>query len=378
MRQIRIVILTCVLAMLAIPGIAQSPARKIKPADRLIVQCKEESALSKTYKVTKDGVILVDFLGAFSVEGLTEDEASVAMSKKLVDERILKSATVKVQIEGQEPSKEPTPPKDPLQQVKVSGAVANPGAVNLTSGTKLSEIIKLSNPTENADLAKIEVKSADGSIRIFDLSKSDSDIVMANGDQIQVPVKQIIPSHVEVYVMGGVLHPGSVSLSEKFTVRHAIEAAGGFVALAVKQRVRIERNGQSVETLDLTDESLDKPLLSLDKVIVDVTESRNYVQVSGAVNNPGFVVLDSQNTLTETLKSAGGLATGGQSTKIEIRSQGQKKPRIVNFDDVQQGFMGDIKLKAGDEVFVPGKNKNDKMRTRAIAGAALVWFLFGR
>ena len=57
----------------------------IKPGDRLRLLCEEEATLNREYTVSDAGIILVDFLGAIKVEGLTEQEAALAIAKQLID-----------------------------------------------------------------------------------------------------------------------------------------------------------------------------------------------------------------------------------------------------------------------------------------------------
>ena len=82
MTKALLILLSLLLAALAL---AQD-APKIKAGDMLRLTCEEEATLNKEYAVSRQGMILVDFLGAFKVEGMTESEAADAISKKLVDE----------------------------------------------------------------------------------------------------------------------------------------------------------------------------------------------------------------------------------------------------------------------------------------------------
>lgn len=374
---------------------AQDAVAKIQALDKVNIACVEERLLSKTYKVSKDGVILMDFLGAVEVLGLTETEAADKISKKLVSDRILRKATIEVQRvkpEGETtPVKtDPTPteptPKDPVQKetppvtvavVKYSGAIKNPGEMVFREGLKFSELLAAAGPNETTDLESITIKSADGTIKKVSATNLNDGLALRAGDDIVFSPKPV-PTTFEVFVSGGVTKPGSLTLPLQTTVRNAIEAAGGFVGTAAKDKVRIERDGQIIQTLDLTQPSTDFALAANDRVVVDLIEKRAYVQVDGAVANPGYFVVTPGMKLGEAISAAGGYSTKAKLDKVEILSAGESKPRIVNFKEIEQGYSGDIVLKAGDVVKVPSSKARNNTPVKVVAGVAAYLLIFRR
>src|SRR5262249_26630802 len=149
----------------------------------------------------------------------------------------------------------------------------------------------------------------------------------------------------DVYVFGGVTKPGAVKLSGTSTVRAAIEAAGGFTPTGVKKKVRLERDGATAQTLDLSVESTDAPLKTNDRIVVDTEERRAYVQVEGAVNTPGFFVATPGMKLGEALAAANGTTGKARLEKVQVYAQGSKKPIEVNYKEIEQGYSGDVLLK---------------------------------
>lgn len=403
-------LVSCVLIVGGALAWAQDSVKKIQALDKLKVTCSEESLLSKTYKVTKDGVILVDFLGAVDVQGLTEKEAADKLSQKLVSDRILKKATVTVAFEGasskpaeskpaetnpaeskptdtkptesapagskpSEPSETVTPTAAP---VKYSGAVKAAGEIAFREGIKLSEVIKASGATEAADLQHVTLKSADGAVRTLDANNPADDMVLKPGDEITIPERKKEAAPNEIYVMGGVARPGAVTLSGPMTVKAAIEAAGGFTSLATKKKVTVERPGQAVQTLDMSVPEADLAVLPNDKIVVEVSESRAYVQVDGAVRNPGYFMVRPGMKLSEAIESAGGLLPKARTERIKVVPSTGGKGREVNYQEIIQGFSGDIVLQPGDQVTVPGAKKKDTLPLKLAAGATAFWLIFGR
>lgn len=398
------IILTFALALI---GFAQTDAaRKIAPGDKLKITCKEEPALSKTYSVTDDGKILMDFVGVIEVQNLTPAEAEKRIAEKLVTFSVVRTATVKVEFVGG--SSPPVDPKDPppaANMIKVSGAIQNKELIPFKSGMRVSDVIRASQPTVDADLTKIEVRSADGTKTGVDFSRFDPATNEQNpslraGDEVVFPSKSGAPTDpvkpptdpvkpptdpvVEagpVFILGGVNRPGQIDFAPGMTLRKAIELAGGFSARGDAARVRLERGTDSPQVFDLTDPSKDAAIKPKDQIVVEVVTQRRYLQVNGAVRSPGLVEFHDGITLSQAIQNAGGLAPGAKAKDVVIKRQGTaEKPETikVNYDDVMKGYRGETVLKPGDVVEIPGSKKGLNKTAQIAIGAAIIWFLFGR
>ncbi|MBS1714847.1 MAG: polysaccharide biosynthesis/export family protein [Armatimonadetes bacterium] len=387
----------------------QAAPRKIAPKDVLKLTCAEEELLNKEYKVTKDGVILMDFLGAVEVSGLTDTEAAELVSKKLTQERIVRTATVKVEFKNaapaegvptKSPENKPTEPdkkpaetekkpaddgkaQDPPQTVlpsaerpiRLSGEFKTCGERPYQSGTTVSALVNEVGANEGADVSKIVVKSTDGSTRFVDATKPEPGIALKPGDEI-ILVSTNGPAK-EVYVLGSVAKPGTVKHRPGMTAKAAIEAAGGFAGAGEKKRVSIERNGQIVQTLDETKANADLVIQPEDRVLVETGESRAYIKVDGAVKSPGYFVATPGMKLSEAVAAAGGFAAKAKTKKVQVTSNGGKA-RTIDFDEIEQGYMGDVLLQPGDQVVVPGQKRKDDTLLKLGGGLAAFWLLFGR
>jgi polysaccharide export outer membrane protein len=137
--------------------------------------------------------------------------------------------------------------------VAVMGAVDKPGQFQLQRRVRLLELVSLSGgPTERAgqqvlvahstELSSCE-QTTSPSAKDFDSydlnstlrGEAASNPYVQPGDIITVPEAQ------QVFVVGNVFKPSTISMKEKITVAQAIAMAGGTMSDAKKDRVRILR-----------------------------------------------------------------------------------------------------------------------------------------
>ena len=50
----------------------------------------------------------------------------------------------------------------------------------------------------------------------------------------------------------------------------------------------------------------------------------------------------------------------------------------MNYKEIEQGYAGDVVLKPGDQVIVPGAGKKNDLPMKLGLGFAAYWFLFRR
>lgn len=195
-------LLCLILALLPIAIFAsqETQSRTISNGDRLRMICEEEPTLNQVYTVTDDGLILVDFIGVVEVAGLTPTEAAQRIADRLVDDRILRSATVTITILEQE-----------LGSIAFSGALSVTGLTPFRAGMRLSDVISLAGPLSTANLAAIRIlrKSGDMLTVNFNPDSLDNEFnpVLVEGDEIFVPMTERT-GHISV--LGGVESPGEI------------------------------------------------------------------------------------------------------------------------------------------------------------------------
>lgn len=351
---------------------AQAAPQRIKPGDKVTVTCEEEPTLNREYTITRDGLILVAFIGAVPVAGLTEAEASDRIAKKLVDERILARATVRVRlVEG------------PTQPVRVRGAISSPSEVPWRPEFKLSELLRQVRPTESANLRRIEIQPAVGE-RIFVDTVGDGEMRLAQdpllrpGDDVFVPILERSP---DIIVVGAVNKPGPIAYKAGMTVRQALEAAGGTTVMADLALVRIDLEGGVSDTIDLRDPREDRALKAGDRVTVTPQESVRSAMVQGQVRRPGRVIWRDGLTLTQALTEAGGATRAARLDRVVIirNVDGRRTEIVANADRMYKGLDGAVVLLADDQVIVSEQRRRSANRPLQLAlGAAALFFLFGR
>lgn len=364
---VRVAFLLACVASLCAMALAQD--RIIKPDDKVRLVCEEEPSLTKDYTITKDGLIVLSFIGAVEVQGLTEKQAADKISAKLLEQRILKKATITVSL---------TVPEG--KTIRYSGAVKASGEVPPKDGMRLSDLILVAAPTDAADLERVEITTAVGdkiviNFKQFDGTKMEFNPALRPGDSVFFPIRS---KPLEVYVFGGVGKPGSVPLVAGMKIRAAIEAAGGFAPLADRTKVRIEREGASPQMLDLTLNTVDLDLQPGDRIIVEISQERQYVFLSGEVARPGTVVYTEGMTLSKAIKDAGGPTNSADIAKISLATKASKTVYTYNLNQINQGYAGDVPLAPGDQIMVPKKSGRRTNPLMIAAGVVFMIFFISR
>jgi protein involved in polysaccharide export with SLBB domain len=414
--------------ILSIVCFAQTADQAIKPGDRLTITCDQDESLNRIYKVTEDGLIMVPFLGAVRVEGATTAYVADDIEKRLIEGRVLKEADVTVLFVGQ-----PVPPKP----IKVQGAVSEEGEVSWKEGMRLSDVLRSITPGVGADFSRIRILSLDSAVSIVNFSKFDpgtnaQNPVLRPGDTVVIstkgepkkpvksgpdsktppvkkpPVKPVTKTETPpvtktetppvkkeetppvkpkeepkeepkapVFVLGGIVEPGSVAWSKGLTIRSAIRASGGFTDQADTSRVRIERKNVKAKVYNLTDRALDAPLLPGDQVIVEVIVQKRFLTIDGAVNKPGIVKFRDGLTLTQAIQAAGGFMKSAKKKVIKITRRDGNKSFFVNFEEIERGYRGEPELRPGDSIEIPGAPNRLGKIIRTAAVPALLIFLIG-
>lgn len=413
------------------PAFAQ---QKIKAKDTVRLMCTEEPSLNKNYEVTQDGLILVPFLGAVKVEGMTEKEAAAEVKKQLEQEKILTKATVTIEIVSKQ-----------MKMVSFGGAVGLEAETPWKEGMRLSVIVKLAEPNEKTDLSKVQIVSSDGSKTMVDYTKADlqtnaNNPLIKSGDKIvffaraNKPVtdpgtkptdpgtkppttdpgtkpptdpsdgtgtKTTPPVKAgDIVSIGGeVVLAGDYAFTEGMTLSDALVRTGGFTGLADPGRLTLERGGTKRDLQLPADK--DFKLMSGDKITVakkapstppvtlpgndDPIPPGSVVTVIGSVNKPGPIPFTRGMTMSQAIAAAGGFIDGAKKDRLSLLTPNNTKPRSVDFTEIELRYRGDIVLKPGQTIEVPGPKGTVAMTpetrakvTRMAAGAAILVFLFGQ
>lgn len=160
---------------------------------------------------------------------------------------------------------------------------------------------------------------------------------------------------VEVFVVGEVERPGTVTLSPLSGVVHALMAAGGPTPLGSLRAVSHRRGGRSVGTLDLyaflqAQETVEGPPLQSGDVVV-VPKAPKLVQLHGKVRRPAIYELRGAEGLRALLAYAGGLDAEADAGRIRVDRTLENRSRVT-LDASLASPDQDLILQDGDVVRV--------------------------
>jgi len=298
--------------------------------------CEEEASLNRDYTVTRDGLILISFIGAIPVAGLTPVDAANRVSEELVKQRILARATVRITRVAAENA-----------PVRFRGAVRTAGEISWRDGLRLSDLVKVCDPTVNADTERIEITSADGGKLVTALSANSP---LRPGDLVHFPP---YTGPRELYVLGGVVRPGSMAWTAGLTLGQALTAVGGIGAAGDPNRIRLDRTSREPLRLAIPEDAA-YPLRPLDRIVVEMRPTPVSINLIGDIRRPGSYPLKPGSTLLRAIADAGGIPEGRRATVAVIYRLGTKnnRPIIVDLDRVRRGLQGDVALLAGDRVLI--------------------------
>ena len=249
-------------------------------------------------------------------------------------------------------------------RVQIKGAVFRPGAYELESGMKLSQLIqKADGLKEDAFLSRgyLTRLKADNQTQLisFDvaaiISGKTPDIQLQREDLISISSIFDLQEEFKVSIDGEVREPGVFDYAQNMTVEELIIKAGGFSESASPQRVEISRrvrssdqNSENAKTAELFQIDIDKNLnFSKPKFelapfdIVTVRSAMGYevqrqVKVEGEVLYPGMYTISNKNErISDLVERAGGLTALAYAKGASLKREGISKVKGLDKDDAK-------------------------------------------
>lgn len=374
----------CALLGICLAGIGTPQSVKVESGDRLQVECKEEPRLNGAYEVTRDGLLLLPYVGAVKVGGSTEAEAADRIAKTLVAQRIVRSATVRVAKIGAAVAMTPprAPQALPKPPVKVLGSVKTPGEIAWTEGLRLSDVLRQCEPTTEADLARVRIVSVLGLGRTVAFSSSGStakasDPLLQPGERVFVPLK---PRGPEAQPKSSQQLPAEPRPAPPSSQDPNPTASAPLAAKVPELDPKTMEPGLVSEppSAQPQDPPAQKPQVDPRPAAESPLPVVEKIAVLGAVGEPGTIAFEPGLTLAAAIRRAGGLLTTAKVDQVTlVRGRNQY---TCNLDLVTRGLSSDCALQPGDEIKVPSgkfRSAKDTRRTYA-AGLAVLYFLFGR
>jgi polysaccharide export outer membrane protein len=222
---------------------AGSEDYRVGGGDILEIKVFEEDNLSRTVRVSADGVIAYPLIGKVKVGDLTPLQIADRLTELLARDYLV-NPQVSVNV-AEYVSK----------QVQVLGAVKAPGMYNLTGKASVTTMLaRAGGVAEQGGKTLLLLKAGEQTgelqqphrIDVFTLlNRGDKslDLEVAGGDILFVPRAD------EVYVMGEVTQPGAVVYQEGMTLLQAISKVGAFKPTAATNRIQIIRRVDGKEQI---------------------------------------------------------------------------------------------------------------------------------
>ncbi len=235
-----IMLVVSMMCLLAVPALANQDY-KIGSRDVIKISVYEEADLTKTVRVSSEGMISFPLLGNLKVAGLTVTGLEYKLTRLLAKDYLV-NPQVSVFVEGYHSKK-----------VFVLGAVNKPGSYELMGDATVLEMIsRAEGITEDGGSSLILLRSRPGSKGMLSHNAEEPIVVDLNkllvkGDitrNIMVQDKDVIhvPKADSIFVLGEVKNPGSFKLEGKsITVMQAITMAGGLTRIAAPRRTKVIR-----------------------------------------------------------------------------------------------------------------------------------------
>jgi protein involved in polysaccharide export with SLBB domain len=220
------------------------------------------------------------------------------------------------------------------KHVSMSGAVKRPAIYELKDNESLKDLFAISGGfSENAYQQRLKIYQVGATQRSFkDVAFADIHTYLPqNGDSILIDVLNNTYSN-KLNIQGAVTVPGDYELTQGLTLKGLLEKAGGVKENAYLSRAYINRVDNQLQKqligFDLNElrlrKELDIQLQKNDSVYVPFVENmqqRQYIQLEGAIKNPGVYEFRKGMILEDALLLAGGLTHEADYRKVEVLRQ---------------------------------------------------------
>jgi polysaccharide export outer membrane protein len=221
---------------LLLAAAASASEYEVGPGDVLHVQVYDEADLTTDVEVSRECTVTLALVGRVEVCGHTLGDVERTLNALYAD-GYLKNPTVAVRVAQYH-----------SQRVDVLGEVVQRGPIWLEGPTSLVEVISLAGGTKADNVVDVEVTSADGAVKRYDLralTERPDAVQVRAGDTVVLAAGEV------VYVEGNVKKPGSVTMAEHMTVTQALALAGGPDDFADLRRVLVRHADGSQQRVNI-------------------------------------------------------------------------------------------------------------------------------
>ena len=332
-----------------------------------------------------------DFSDTLNIDLKISSRNIIIESNKIDEEYDL----TQYQIDGQDYNNPYLKPGDILKlnyikdYINISGAVMVSGEYEYKKNEKLSNLINICGGYKsNAALDKIEVTRYinDKDKKIISLNKDGTkNFTLMPYDQILIKPRTDYKRVKSVTVSGEIINPGIYSIDETTTIKEIIDRSGGYSENAdtnkivinnatidrlgdkeltrilaldpkdrsdvdrsyVRARARSKRGGFSNSSFNLSDSIISNYKL-FDKDVIYIPAQYNFVEVIGAVRNPGRYPFNQDSDFKDYIAQAGGATDNATKKYFIIQASTGDRFSVKNFSNYE--------LKSQDIIFIEEKN----------------------
>lgn len=365
-----------VLVLALMIGITSVPAfAKLHPGDTVAVVVYNHPDLSSHVTVDGSGNLSLPLAGTVDARNAEPSELAHRIQARL--SRYIPKVAVEVEILSRN------------QSVFISGGPG--GVLPYTPGETLSEALaQLQSPQGSppnttsttpanvashdlfhgrVDLQRVTVLRDDRVLGPFDAAALEatgaSGPALLAGDTIKLVDKPI-----RVEVRGDVREPGTAYLNPDEPLGDALLQVGGYVASSASSNIVLERGSQreyvAAGGAELAQPAQNGEVLTVPRAL--------RIEVAGAVQKPGEVVLGGDTSLLSALYDAGGPVKYADITRVTVFHSGAYK--TYNITALTHGAIeNNPVLHDGDMVYVPEGHKIDfGSFWQALGALRIFWF----
>ena len=306
--------------------------------DVLEVQTLGQRGFVTQVEIRRDGSVSIPEIGKLYVAGLSLDDATNKIQKKISETSIgVESFVTLVNVRD--------------IQVIVAGNVFNPGPYILNGNSNVFHALTISGgPSDMGSFREIELVRDNKVIEVIDLydtfifGKSSFNKRLRSGDIVFVkPVQNLVS------VIGGVKRPFVYELKETDTLDTVISFANGLSADADISDINLYRliDGK-VEAIDVKGIDSLKTFAPVDndRLVIRRFSFRS-VEILGAVNNPGTYIVNEGEGLLDLIPRAGGYSSNAYPFGGVLENLNTEKINRMAADELYKSFLDNLSNLSG-------------------------------
>lgn len=318
--------------------------------DQISVVLYGETDANYKLTINKEGKVVIPFVGPFSLQGLSLQSARSLIKQKL--------SSIHAGLYGSEPTVFLEINLTNLRSITISilGEAMRPGNYSISPNFSLINALYLSQgPTVNGTLRNIKIYRSNKLLKVIDLydyllKGITTDISFRDQDVI------VIDTYAKrVELTGAVRNPGIYEIKDE-NIYELVEMAGGFIAGADKESVTHKRyNGSDQFVRSINIKTISTKLEDGDILNIESLQDFDIekIQITGAINRPGYYDISLNEGLEELINSAGGFRDDALKSRIAIfQNRNSIKPSVMAFNALKDDI-SKIKIKDLNSVFIP-------------------------